>query len=247
MWKAKVRRHLNQALQARGESGDISLRELALGIGISSGALSEILSGKRKLTLNLAKRIVPLLPLDENKREKLLEDLDGAGEVKRQVLDDAGPDLVSSWVYFAVLSVLELDKPPGTPEEVASHLGVSPEVAKQALMKLHEAGHIEEVNGRYETLHAQLTSSDDLPSERVATRHQANLDLARLALERVQVPNRDFTSLTFSASTKQMAMAKRVIRRFLERLANDMSEGPLECVYQVNVQLFPIDGWQKGG
>lgn len=246
MWKTKVRRMLSEKLKGtQALSRDSSMRDFASRIGVSSGTLSELLSGKRKLTLKMAKRIVELLNLTDDERQLLLSELEAPHLRGRKILRSDDFDFISNWIYFGILSALELDEPPRTVERIAKFLGTSEEETRQSLQNLVEHGYIQLKDDNYFGLHKTLSTTDDEPSTVIRDRHRRNMDIGSAALDHLPVEERDFTSLTFSANKSQMPLAKKMIRKFLEKLSSDMSEGVLDQVVQVNVQLFPLNGWDK--
>lgn len=246
MWKTKVRRMLSEKLKGtQALSRDSSMRDFASRIGVSSGTLSELLSGKRKLTLKMAKRIVELLNLTDDERQLLLNELEAPHLRGRKVLRTDDYDFISSWIYFGILSALELDEPPRTSDQIAKFLGASGDSTQKSLQDLVTHGYIQQKDDKYFGLHKTLSTTDDEPSEVIKNRHRRNMEMGNLALSHLSVEERDFTSLTFSANKSQLPLAKKMIRKFLEKLSSDMSEGVLDQVVQVNVQLFPLNGWDK--
>jgi transcriptional regulator with XRE-family HTH domain len=226
MWKIKFRRMLKSKVgEASRGTTRISNREFAAKLGLSSGALSEILSGNRKLSLKTATRIIGHLELNDDERD--------------------APGLVSNWIYFALLAALELDEPSGTPAALAKDLGIKKTEVEEALELLYGHRLISKNDGVYETLHRTLSSSDEKPSPMVVARHVMNIDLGIAALSKVPLTMRDFTGLTFSGNSKKIGKGKKDIRKFLDKFSENMSVGGLDQVYQLNVQLFPVGGWDK--
>jgi uncharacterized protein (TIGR02147 family) len=247
MWKIKFRRILKrEAAEARKGAERLSNRDFAAKLGLSSGALSEILSGNRKLTAKIAARVLERLDLDPAEKNALLAEMQAKGPSKRTPVSGESEELVSNWIYFATLAALELDDPPRTPTQLAKSLGVPRTAAEASLESLFAHRLVaRDGNGEYSTLHRTLASMDDRGSRGIARRHARNLSHALAALREIPVARRDFTSLTFSGNSRKIAAAKKEIRKFLDKLAENMSAGGLDEVYQINIQLFPLGGWEK--
>lgn len=197
---------------AQGSAEAFSKRAFGASIGLSSGALSEILSGKRKLTLKTAGRIVELLDFGEKEKVQLLEVAD----------------------------------PPKMESEVAERLGISLKEATETLTLLQSYNYISKSDtGDYNTLSKPLATTDNISSKPIAERHRNNLRLGLAALSKISVQERDFTSLTCSANSSQLDTAKKEIRKFLDALSDNKSQGTLDQVYQMSIQLYPIVGWKK--
>jgi uncharacterized protein (TIGR02147 family) len=246
MWKIKFRRMLKSKVgEASRGTTRISNREFAAKLGLSSGALSEILSGNRKLSLKTATRIIGHLELNDDERAEMLAEMGAAHSGKRTAVAEDAPGLVSNWIYFALLAALELDEPSGTPAALAKDLGIKKTEVEEALELLYGHRLISKNDGVYETLHRTLSSSDEKPSPMVVARHVMNIDLGIAALSKVPLTMRDFTGLTFSGNSKKIGKGKKDIRKFLDKFSENMSVGGLDQVYQLNVQLFPVGGWDK--
>ena len=247
MWKIKVRRLLSKKLlDATQKTKDVSRRDIASIIGLSSGALSEIMNGKRTITTKTAKKIIDFLDLSTEEKAALLGEMNSNGESQKMKLDESSREIAVNWIYYAILSVLEIDSPPKTAEEISKRLGVALDNVSTALDHLAQKNYIlKQSDNTYETLHKIFTTTDNESSPMLMERHQNNLVVASHALDELHVDQRDFTSITFPANTSKIEHGKREIRNFLNRLSADMSEGELDQVFQLNVQLFPLLDWPK--
>jgi uncharacterized protein (TIGR02147 family) len=91
-----------------------------------------------------------------------------------------------------------------------------------------------------------ISTGDEVNSLFIRTFHQAMIDRAKEAVDRVPPPERDISSLTVTVSDKGFAMLKQEIRLFRKRLLDTvkLDTGP-HNVYQVNFQLFPLTNTKK--
>lgn len=246
MWKRKLREALTKKLEKRGKSTrENSLREFASAVGISSGALSEIARGKRSLTPRTASRILEGLDLAPAAKAVLRSEIEAGQAKKRVILDAKASALFVDWVPFAVLSVLELDSPPTTASAIARHLGITVDRSRKALGTLLDQDQVVKEGDTYRTLHRSLSTTDNEPDSQIEERHRRNIGLAGLALEELEVDKRDFLSLTFSGSSRAFEKARKETRRFVNRLSAQLSNHERDSVYHMNIQLFPLEGWEK--
>ena len=72
--------------------------------------------------------------------------------------------------------------------------------------------------------------------------HEEELELAKIALQKIAVEQRDFSSLSVVLNSKNLKRAKELVRKFrnefIQSIENEDSEG--EDVYTLCLQLFPL-------
>ncbi len=122
-----------------------SLRAFALSLGVSPAQLSQIISGRRNITIKSLQKISQGLGLAPSEVENYLKDwslqkLDFQHEDpkvrnKKNLLDDEFK-LISEWYHFAILSLVKLRGASTQPEWIAAKLGISERVAEEAVRRL---------------------------------------------------------------------------------------------------------------
>jgi len=91
-----------------------------------------------------------------------------------------------------------------------------------------------------------ISTGDEVNSLFIRTFHQAMIDRAREAVDRIPPPERDISSLTVTVSDKGFAMLKQEIQLFRKRLLDAVKlDTDPRSVYQVNFQLFPLTNAKK--
>jgi transcriptional regulator with XRE-family HTH domain len=230
MWKRQVRELLKDRFQdEKSRRASYSLRDLAAEVGLSSGALSEIMSGKRKLSPKIAKRVVTALGLGDGVKEELLEKINKTHTNSRDQLTSDAYDLIANWIYFAILSILEHTEEPLSSADLSQRLDVTEPEAIAALDILQTYALVQQnAEGAY-----------------IAKYQGGHKEAPQIAdgLEKKSV----VTSLTFRADEERLAKAQENIRRIRELLHDggedgDDSERP---VYRMNIQLLPVHEWKK--
>lgn len=248
MWKKKIRTLLKDILSA--ESTDkMSLRALANAIGVSPGALSEIVKGKRGLSERTALQILETLNIEVEKKEALKNIVKTQVKGQRTLLGSEAEVLISHWFFPAILCLFETRNPPKDTSEIAERLGLPHAKAAWAVDLLLQHGLLKQNPTLQRLEHAGVywTTTDNIPSEAIKKFHLNELKLAAFSLNKIPVESRDFTSITFSGNSAQLDQAKKEFRRFRDRIAHIMSEGDSDQVYKLNIQFFPVDGWNLGG
>lgn len=243
MWESQLVRILRRRLeQASQRNPGFSLRAFARRLGLSPGALSEIMRRKRGVSAEKALDIVSRLGLSEAEalrfRNLLLRDQsDSMVTIKGDAFE-----LIARWYYPAIISLFNLDQPPQSEEEVAEALALDLAVAKDAIQRLINFRLLRrEEDGRVVSTGMHFSTEEDVPSEAIRRAHIDGLDIAAQALHKYQVNEREFTSIVFDASQVCIDEAKSEIRQFRDSLSQMMKGPERDTVYRLNIQLFPLN------
>lgn len=235
-------------LQAKNPS--YSLRSFAAKLGMSPSATSEILRGKRKVSVGLAEKILVRLGVDPKERQKTLRLYENKSlnaelsEVNRYwELRSDEFQLISKWYHFAVLSLAELKEFQFDPLWIAHRLGISYRQAESTMERLERLGYLKrkiKCPKQVEILKPELTSSDGVADDAVRISHLEDLKLAERALDQIDLNLRDFTSLTIAIDKSKLAYAKKMIRDFQDQIVDFLSVGKLDEVYKISIQMYPL-------
>ena len=130
-----------------------SLRAFAKHLGVSHTLLSLIMAGKRPLTLKTAKLVSERLELPPEKAVSLMR-AGAEAKVKNynykyEYLDLKTFDLISDWVHFAILSLMETTQTLVNSKWIAKRLGINETQAKVSFQRLLDVGLIAEKDGRW--------------------------------------------------------------------------------------------------
>ncbi len=225
-----------------------SLRAFANKLGVQPSALSEVFSGKRRITPRLAEKMLANLDLepgDSRTFQKALQDLESD---KPAPEDDAFVRLnmdqfrfIADWFYLAVLSLTETVGFVAHTEWIASRLGISSQRAQNALQLLERLGLLRRnEEGVVAPTGQQFTTSMDIPNASIRRAHHQSLELAQNSLDQDPVQVREFAQMTLAIDPAQLPEAKRRIRAFVHELSEFLETGQKSEVYKLCVQLFPL-------
>lgn len=227
-----------------------SSRRYADQLGISSGRLSEILLGKRRLTANVGRQIAEQMGfsaaetaffLEAIQESYVREDLASA-RTEYQELATEYFSAISQWWHMALLNLVTLeDCRRAKPARLAKRLGISEDDAQDALSRLVSLGMLEWKDDSWHVHAGAMKTTEDVPSDVIRTAHREYLRLADQALDRYGVEEREFTCLSLPSHPDLVPQAKDLIRRFRDDLVGLLrtSEKNHE-VYCCNVQFFPL-------
>jgi uncharacterized protein (TIGR02147 family) len=254
---------LQQEWASRREKNPaLSLRSFARFLKISPGRLSEILSGKRKLSLEMAERISDRLGLDPETKAKLISSILKRRKTSAKVaaearkLDKVGPDykqltndafhVISDWYHFAILNLRDCDDFKPDESWIAKRLNIGLGEVRLAIARMERLGLIERREKSWVRTHAHLTTTHDVRSAGLRKGHRGIIDRAIDSLEKVEVADRDITNMTMAINPEKLPEAKAMLARFRKKFAKIMEQGNGRTeVYTVAIQLFPLTELRK--
>jgi uncharacterized protein (TIGR02147 family) len=242
----------NNLLLAQSKNPKYSLRSFSHKLDIHVGALSSIMNGKRNVSRDLAEKITRKLLIDPQKRAEILalfpekrkyrtlaERIENV-EPKYLEIEASAFRLIAEWEHFAVLSLIKTKDFKNSNEWIANRLGITVTRASEVVERLIALGFLKKNKGKLERVEANIRSSDDTVDMSVRKSHEENLELAKESLHRDSLNERDFTSITMAIDPSKMGVAKEMIRKFQDDLAEVITTGQLTEVYRLAIQLFPL-------
>lgn len=236
--------------KARTKNSSLSLRAFAKKGGVSSGALSDLLAGKRRISRKLALRLSESFLLDPKEIKQIAEAFADKSFTKTPLeystLAADQHALIVDWVHYAILSLVKLKNFQEDPAWISNRLGVARKESKMALDRLIKLGLLVRKNsGRLQRSQTRFSTSDGPSNVLLRRAHLNNLELAAASLNRDHTEMRDFSSVTMAIDPKKIHEAKRRIRDFQDSLASFLEQGRQSEVYRLCVQLFPLTQLEK--
>lgn len=219
---------------------------------MNSGALSSFMNGKRRVSQKMATRIADNLGLDPQERAEVLVQFrirqnehskEGAasGVLRYLQLSTDQFRLIAKWHHFAVLSLIRTEDFQSAPDWIAKRLGITVTQCKEALERLSRLGLISiDATGKLRRGKAKFRTVDNIANVSLRQAHAENLELAKEALTKNSVDERDFTAATMAIDPQKLPEAKERIRKFQDELADFLESGSQTEVYKICIQLFPL-------
>jgi transcriptional regulator with XRE-family HTH domain len=233
--------------ESRARNRSFSLRAFAKTLSVSPASLSQILSGKRPLTLTTAKKICDRLGLSPTEERGVLLALiktpvSGAQQQPETLQLEADRfKVISDWHHFAILSLTEIRGSKPDPKWIARRLGITPLAAQEAMERLKRLKILEVRANSWRQSTRPIWVRSEVPSSAIRKYHRQTLEKAEQALSDVPLEQREFGALTMAINPKRIPEAKKMIRDFQINLNQVLEAGPKSRVYTLAVQLFPID------
>jgi uncharacterized protein (TIGR02147 family) len=239
-----------------------SQRAFARQMGLSAGELSEILRGKRALSLRSALRVASALGLSPAETRHLitLAQLEKSAKFGTLLPSDSPEDIpsrqkltlemfhvVSDWVCFALLNLADTKGFRMDALWIAKRLAISPAEAQVALDRLERVGLIERVDGELRVTPDYVISPSGIPSEAIRNYHRQILKKASEALELQAVTEREFTGSGFAIDPARLPELKKAIARFQDEIVTRFSSRDGREVYHLELALFRLSEPVKEG
>lgn len=232
----------NSYEEKKSKNPRLSLRRYASLLGLSPSFLSEIFSGKSQISI---RKMNVLLESKHLNRELVLRFQNFFPATfrpkKYSILKEDTYELISSWIYFALLSLFETKEFTLQPSWIAKRLNISERQVHKALHLLVKLGLLKhDENFNLAPSQESFASSDEVSSKAVQKAHQDSLRLAEKKLQTVDVEFRDFTGITMAIDPRKIPEAKQKIRIFRDELCSFLESGEKTEVFRLCIQLFPL-------
>lgn len=231
-----------------------SLRAFARMVEVSPAVLSRILSGKRKLTFNLAVRIADALVLGPIEREVLYSfftapDNDKKNEDKSEKeLSIDCFNAMKEWYHYGITQLLYVEGFKEDHKWISQMLGISELESKLAIERLLRLEILERnEEGKIYRTAAHLSTTTDIASAGIRHFQKQILEKSIESLEKDPLVERDITSITIAINEDRIPEAKKEIMKFRKKMAEFLGEGEKTRVYNLGVHLIPLSKSTKKG
>lgn len=235
-----------------------SLRAFARSLEVSPSFLSRVLSGKRALTVPVARSFSQALDLTPEQQRSFLDLVVRAqpacgGRRRKAAAEAAAPAsyaqlsadafaVIAEWHHYALTELVYLRRARTQDLRwIARMLGIPLIEARASVERLKRLGILrQEKGGRLAKTERWLTTTHDVASVALRRFHAQVLERARRSLEETPVGERDVTSITMAIDPARLPEAKARIKRFRRSLSAYLEAGDRTRVYSLAIQLFPL-------
>lgn len=220
-----------------------SMRAFARDLGVGLGTLSEVMSGKRKLSKSNLMKVLQSLDLTAEQKKALsgvVPKRERTAEEEHQLLLEDQFKLISDWYYLGILNLAKIKNNKADSHWIADRLGLENYQVLEALQRLQRLGLLKIEKKHLVRTSKPLTTSRDLPSTAIRKHHQQNLELAAKSLNEVDVSLREFGSVTMPVNLKNIPKVKELLLKTRKKAADLLDQGATSEVYTLSFQLFPL-------
>jgi len=235
---------LNQKLiELKAKNPRLSHRFFAQKLGISSGALSEILKGKRKISPKLANKLAARLQLDPLTAAQFLGQTSGVdvtSDMEYLQLSDDQFHLVSDWPHFAILNLVKSDQCQHKVTWFAQQLNIPIRSAQDVIDRLLRLGMLVYRNKKYSRSKPHFKTSDDVLNLSIQKSNIEDLEMIREQLTSLDVAERDLTSITMLMDPERLPEIKKWIRKAQDQFAQKFETSKSVNPFRLTIALYPL-------
>lgn len=256
---------LKDAYDARRKANsNFSYRFIASKVGFASpGFFTNVLKGKKDISLKLAHKFADLFKLGRKEKEYfetlvLFNKSVGHGEKKEYLdrllalrgshvkkIEAHQYEYFEKWYNMAVREALALHRFKG--EDYRSlaaliHPPITAQEAKRAVELLDRLGLIRRgADGAWERTDAVISAGDEISRVLLNAYQVQAMELAKHALDHLPTGTRNFSTLTLSVSGPIYAAMVEELRAFRRRILDMASRAQdPDRIYQMNFHVFPL-------
>ncbi len=236
-----------------------SLRSFARDLDLSACRLSEIFNNKQGLSGAKAKTVGEKLGMSKDQldyfctqvesqhaRSKVARD---AARIRLSKFKSNADELsleyfriIEDWYHFAILELTNIKGFVNEIPWIAKRLGITEIETEMAIKRLKDIGLLTEVRGKLKKSRSLVRTPSDIPSESIKRYHEQVLRNSLDALYFQEVEDRDFGSINFMVTKKQIPKLKEKIAQFRRELMHDCAEAKgRDRLYSFSTQLIRLD------
>lgn len=250
-----------ELIQRQEKNAHYSMRAFARDLEVDPGQLSNVIQGKKNISLvnaaKLARKLTDhpvraqlfyhsvefslaksdVIKDDLKKKIQRLSSLKPERDVN---IEDEEFETISQWYHLPLIQ-LGLKQTIGA-KDASAYLGIGLGEAKQALERLARLGFMEKSGQLFRRLKS-LTSTTDIPSLAIRQFHLQMMEKARQALFRQPIQKRYFSSVTLRVPQSRIDEYKKIIDEAEDRLVELSKKYENEKsneVYHFSSQLFSL-------
>ncbi len=250
-----IQKLMNQSfVELRLKNSAFSLRAFAQKLELAPSAVSEIMKGKRKVSIKMAEKIAEKLNISPLEKVNILALFQGrpVDDEQANALSALNEKFIfySKWHHQGILALIETGDFVADSAWIARRLNIKPIEASEGLNRLEALGLIaKNLEGVY-TLRASYSAAADQAIDELASAHQRHLQHAieesTLAFNRAKPKTSYFATHILPIHPSQLQLVKDKMDAFAEDLKKTLaqstsasdtrSDAPFEAPSQATVQ-----------
>ena len=221
-------------------------RAFAKSLGISPGALSEILSGKRNLSAKKASQLADKLGYTSVERDYFLSLVLGNVSLELQKFSEKNLthemfQVISNPHCFNILNLIDCEGFTWDAIWIARKLGIQKAQVEQAIEQMIRVGLIEKRGPHLVASEDFVFAPEGVPSRAIKDYHKSILESAIVSLEEQDLETREISGVTFAIEPSKMSQLKKEIKDFQTHIVEKYSGGRPTRVVHLESVLFKVN------
>ncbi|MEO6097901.1 MAG: TIGR02147 family protein [Fibrobacteria bacterium] len=230
----------------------------------SSGLLSAVLKGTRKLSPALRLKFAQVMELKDKEsqyfqllvqfnhaksmevKNHFFQQLSRFRESKAKTVSNEQYGFYSKWYYLVVWCYFGMEQKQKNPHEIAKritpHLSVSQ--VEEAIAKLLQLKLIKKTANGYSTTDNHITTEKEVQDMVANHHHKEFIQMASRMVDEIPAAKRQYNTLVFSVSKQAFEIVKERMETFQEELREILTrDSREEMICTLSMQLYPnVDG-----
>lgn len=240
-----------------------SLRAFARDLRISHSFLSQVINGRKRLSVRQAHQISEALSLTSDERERVIRivadsQLQENHSPNTKDNKASQPDLileidvfrcVNDWYHGAILELTQVKGFKPSHRWISKRLGITESEVRIAITRLKRLSLLKTSRIKWERTHPFVQFPVVRPERAIQNYHSQMIDKARKLLDsqsKNEYSKRDITAITAAINPDRLEKARKKITAFRKSITEYLSRGECREVYQLNIQLFPLTREENG-
>ena len=244
----------------RGKNPAYSVRAMARDLGLSPAFMSQVISGKRRLSEEKAQSMASRLSWSRPKTRLFLglvrvdlcrdpklrselrdqvvsENVAGKGKRRGRIVENHFPDGLE-WHHFALIEMADIPGLLLKPRTVARRLDIPLDKVLDAIRRLVLAGHLVPCETGFVLSNQEFVVR--MTPKQIKDDTRRSMLRAERALDQGE-KLKDVALTTMAINPRYVKRARVLIRKFHFELAQFLSKGPKSRVFQFSSQLVPVE------
>ena len=226
------------------KNSSYSARALARDLGLSAAFLSQVMSGKRNLSLEQKIKLASTLVIsfsDHPTAEQTKESLLNLKIIDRTIEHEK---ILKHWYHFAILQMTNIGPLVKNAEAIAERLSLSVVEVQTAIDRLIEFGYLKVQKNKLYRTQTPFIIDAKHSSNTVKELHQNRLMAAHQELQSIDQAHKDqrhFQTLFLATSAEKVKEANDMVTEFQKKLFSFLMEGTPDEVFQISLQIFSVE------
>lgn len=233
-------------LEKKTRNKNFSMRAFARDIGIPPGRLSEIMSGKRNLTLTLAQKFSAALSLNAEDKKAFYNLVKSQSRLRKQTLLERqfippqDFEKICHWKYYALICLVQNTSDEATAPNLAVKMGIE-EKEIQHMLNTFERMHLMSRHGdHYLAPKMSTTTTQDVLSEAIRKFQKEMLQFHSSQIDHIPMELREIQTMILPLPKAKLKKAKLSIRKFLNDFEGKYGTPNTSDIYSLSIQLSPV-------
>lgn len=235
-------------LKRRKKNGGYSIRAFANFLGIASGSVSHLLSGKRKPSRKFVEKLFLQMDVSRDERDIVLRSLtkerassSSVSTENYQLIAYDSLKVVAEWYHFAIVELTSVEDFKSDPSWIARQLRISVPEAKGAIQRLVRLGMLKAEGGTLVRSNPHFSNAEDGVTSSAHKQFQRELlSKALEAIDTTPMAEKDITSMTMAIDVRKIPAARKRIEQFRREMCTFLEDGNQTQVFNLGIQLYPL-------